>query len=68
MAEEEIYKLKEEVKRLHGSYAEKVTKLKEIEEIKTENLNLKQKVKETGVNLALVVDELIKLSEKSRIA
>ena len=67
MAEEETDKFKEEFKQLQWSNAEKVTQFKEIEEIKTENLNLKQKVKDTGVNLALMVAELIKLSEKEEL-
>ena len=45
-AEEEIEKLKEEIKLLQRYNAEKITQLKEIEELKIKNLYLKQKLKE----------------------
>ena len=40
-----------------------MTQLKETEENKTENINLKQKLKETEVNIALKGDELVKLKK-----
>ena len=41
--------------------------LAEIEEIKTDNLNLKLKVKQAEVNLALKGNEFVQLSEKVRL-
>ena len=62
--EEEIDKLKEEIKQLQWFNTEKMNQLMEMEEIKTENLNLKQKLKETEVNLAVKREELVKVSNQ----
>ena len=62
--EEEIDRLNEEIKELQEVNKEKNNLLKECEELKTQNVILKQKIQQTIANVSQKNDDLAKLSEK----
>ena len=61
--EKEIDRLKEEIRRLAMSNKEKISLLKVIEDMKTNNINLKHRLHETAENLSVKDDEIGKLTE-----
>ena len=62
--ETEIDKLKEEIRQLVIHNNEKICLLKDIDNLKINNINLKQKLQETEDNLSLQEAEIAKLLDK----
>ena len=63
-AEEEIYCLKEEIRQLQETNKEKINLLKECEELKTQNIIIKQRIQQNIANLSQKTDDIVQLSEK----